>query len=358
MMSAGDGSPSTPSGGSGGGGGGRARRASFSPTGQSLTTLFERTPTKQANNQAVGQTAFPGPIATAAANAQKRRRMSISTLGLSGSSPTAQTSPFSASTSASASAASRRESMSSAGTTMSAVSDDNAIEDGDAAVTPAASTNTPFTRRMSFGARALRDARGGAGSGKHLLISLGFWGGGGGGGVLSLFHEQVGANRVGCHRRIQLDRVCSFSGRTGFFYWNLSFFRYHRCCWRGCDGRRCGSHSSANSSRYRQPSSPSSSASSCSQDSCSTGSFPGTYPQRRFLHGLKVSSSIVIVDGAVRVDWSDSGDGTLGVYIYMCLDLCIICCFSSTYSVCLMFPPCHAYEYNLTPDPLTKKKID
>ncbi len=126
----------------------RDRRASFSP-GQTLTNLFGRSPTR-----ASPASGFSGPIATAAAaNAQQRgRRMSISTLGLSGS-PT-QTSPF-------APGASRRESMSSAGTA-SANTDESAIEDGDSPVT---APNSPLARRMSYGARALRDVRGGYGGG-------------------------------------------------------------------------------------------------------------------------------------------------------------------------------------------------
>ncbi len=131
----------------------RDRRASYSP-GQPFTTLFGRSPTNSAPKPPTGTAAFPGPIATAAAAAQahKQRRMSISTLGLSGCSPT-QTSPFGGS------GASRRESMSSAstaGSSPAAVVDENAIEEGDA---PGPSPTTPFARRMSFGAKALRDVR-------------------------------------------------------------------------------------------------------------------------------------------------------------------------------------------------------
>ena len=123
------------------------RRASFSP-GQPLAGFFGRSPSR-----ATATSAFPGPITTAAANAQSRRRMSISTLGLSGNSPT-QTSPF-------ASAASRRASISSAGTG-STYLDESVIEEGDG---PVVSPTTPLARRMSFGAKALREVRTGVGSG-------------------------------------------------------------------------------------------------------------------------------------------------------------------------------------------------
>ena len=124
-----------------------ARRASFAP-GQKLSELFGRSPGSS------GIPSYPGPIAAAAANAQahQRRRMSISTLGLSGS-PT-QTSPF-------GSLRGRQESCSST-TSGSPGADESAIEEGDAG--PNSSPTTPFARRMSFGARALRDARGGAGN--------------------------------------------------------------------------------------------------------------------------------------------------------------------------------------------------
>ncbi|KAI9859602.1 MAG: hypothetical protein M1813_006533 [Trichoglossum hirsutum] len=127
------------------------RRASFSP-GQTFSELFARTPSTSSGN---ATSAYPGPITSAAANAQaqNRRRMSLTTLGLSGTSPT-QTSPFRA----------RRESNTSIGSTSStgtATLDENVIEEGDATGPPPAS---PFVRRMSFGARALRDVRAGNGN--------------------------------------------------------------------------------------------------------------------------------------------------------------------------------------------------
>ena len=123
------------------------RRASYAP-GQKLTDFFGRQPPN--NNTAGAISAYPGPIVAAAANAQahQRRRMSISTLGLSGS-PN-QTSPFAVKQ--------RQNSMSSNGSG-SPSTDESAIDESGDAANPAPST--PFARRMSFGARAMRDVRGG-----------------------------------------------------------------------------------------------------------------------------------------------------------------------------------------------------
>ena len=122
-----------------------ARRASFAP-GQKLTEFFGRQPP---NSTASGTPAYPGPIA-AAAQANQRRRMSVTTLGLSGS-PN-QTSPFGLRP--------RQNSSSSNGS--GSPPDESAIdESGDAASPPGSS---PFARRMSFGARAMRDVRGGTGT--------------------------------------------------------------------------------------------------------------------------------------------------------------------------------------------------
>lgn len=115
----------------------RARRGSF--TTQTFNNIFGRS-----NSTSGSPTApFPGtgPITTAAAQDQ-RRRMSISTLGLSGSSPT-QTTPFTFGP--------RRGSFS---TDRSDSIDESAIDDDDG---PSRSVpTTPFARRMSFGAQALR----------------------------------------------------------------------------------------------------------------------------------------------------------------------------------------------------------
>jgi hypothetical protein len=117
------------------------RRSSI--TSQTFQELFGRN-----NSIGGGQnttSAYPGPITSAAAQAQ-RRRLSLTTIGLSGS-PN-QTSPFSA-------VRSRAESVSSAN---SGSVDESPFEDDPG---PSASSvpNTPFARRLSFGARALRDVR-------------------------------------------------------------------------------------------------------------------------------------------------------------------------------------------------------
>ncbi|KAL8707901.1 MAG: hypothetical protein Q9220_007121 [cf. Caloplaca sp. 1 TL-2023] len=121
-----------------------ARRSSFSP-GQ----LFGRGPATSSS----ATTPYPTPIATAAASAQvqQRRRLSITSLGLSGS-PT-QTSAF---------ARARQGSLSSGASNTTSI-DENAIEEGDAPPLSASPTS-PFARRMSSGARALRDVRTGSGN--------------------------------------------------------------------------------------------------------------------------------------------------------------------------------------------------
>ncbi|KAI9674659.1 MAG: hypothetical protein M1817_001562 [Caeruleum heppii] len=147
------------------------RRSSFTPN-QSLSNLFTR-PTSNANSGATS--AFPSTIASAAANAQTRRRMSISTLGLSGTSPT-QTSPFSAGAGNGSQAyyGGRRESGSSGSSGSPSLIDENVIEEGDASTSssaPASTPTTPFARRISFGARALRDVRTGNGNGEGFSWS-------------------------------------------------------------------------------------------------------------------------------------------------------------------------------------------
>jgi hypothetical protein len=116
----------------------RARRGSF--TTQTFNNIFGRS-----NSTSGSPTApFPGPgAATTAAAQDQRRRMSISTLGLSGSSPT-QTTPFTFGP--------RRGSVS---TDRSDSIDESAIDDDDGPGARSVPT-TPFTRRMSFGAQALR----------------------------------------------------------------------------------------------------------------------------------------------------------------------------------------------------------
>lgn len=97
--------------------------------------------------------AFPGPLSSAAMNDQ-RRRLSITTLGLSGTSPT---------TTASA-AFLRRASLS----TNSDSIDENAVEDDDIRDRGAPTPGTPFARRMSFGAsQAMRGIRAGTSPGSN-----------------------------------------------------------------------------------------------------------------------------------------------------------------------------------------------
>jgi hypothetical protein len=130
-------------------GAGDRRRASV--TAQTFQDLFGR-PNGYSGQQGAAQGAS-GPITTAAANAQ-RRRLSLTTIGL-GASPS-QTSPF-------LNQRTRTESISSAN---SGSVDESPFEDDYAPSTSATSSNpaTPFARRLSFGARALRDVRQSSGS--------------------------------------------------------------------------------------------------------------------------------------------------------------------------------------------------
>ncbi|KAK3335761.1 hypothetical protein B0T19DRAFT_17600 [Cercophora scortea] len=121
----------------------RSQQRRGSVTSSALSSLLRSNSLSQ--NQG---TPFPGPLTTAALNEQ-RRRLSISTLGLSGTSPTSTT-PFAA----------RRASLS----TNSDSIDENAVEEDDAVRT---APTTPFTRRMSFGAQAMRGMRGGTSPGNN-----------------------------------------------------------------------------------------------------------------------------------------------------------------------------------------------
>ncbi|KAL5393900.1 hypothetical protein PMIN06_008175 [Paraphaeosphaeria minitans] len=112
------------------------RRASV--TGQTFRDIFGQ------SSAPVQSQPYPGPITTAAVNAQ-RRRLSLTTIGLSAS-PN-QSSPFQTRP--------RTESLSSAN---SGSVDESPFEDDPM---PSANSNpaTPFARRLSFGARAMRDVR-------------------------------------------------------------------------------------------------------------------------------------------------------------------------------------------------------
>ncbi|RQM07275.1 hypothetical protein DH86_00000973 [Scytalidium sp. 3C] len=118
----------------------RPRRGSF--TTQTFGNIFGRS---NSTSGSPPTAPFPGSVTIAAGQEQNRRRMSISTLGLSGTSPS-QISPFPF--------GGRRSSISTAG---SDSIDENAIDDEEG---PARSNpTTPFVRRMSFGAQALMNAR-------------------------------------------------------------------------------------------------------------------------------------------------------------------------------------------------------
>ncbi|TLD10797.1 hypothetical protein PgNI_06244 [Pyricularia grisea] len=121
----------------------RNRRASVSST--AFTNLFQRS-----NSTSAGTPALPGPIATAMND--QRRRLSVSTIGLSGTSPTNMATPFGL----------RRGSLSTNG---SESIDESAIdEDEVGAPNSRTAPATPFTRRMSFGTQAMRSMRNGRGT--------------------------------------------------------------------------------------------------------------------------------------------------------------------------------------------------
>ncbi|KAJ4338974.1 hypothetical protein N0V95_007919 [Ascochyta clinopodiicola] len=126
------------------------RRASI--TGQTFHDLFGRQGSY--SGQQGGRPAMSGPITTAAVNAQQRR-LSLTTIGLSAS--PGQTSPFLSNP------RTRTESLSSVN---SGSVDESPFEDDYApsASAPGSNPATPFARRLSFGARALRDVRQGSGS--------------------------------------------------------------------------------------------------------------------------------------------------------------------------------------------------
>ncbi|KAJ6445838.1 Mg2+ transporter protein, CorA-like protein [Purpureocillium lavendulum] len=120
--------------GSGGGGPPPHRRSSI--TQAALSNLFQRAPSNGGNGSS-----FP---ASGSLNDPRGRRLSVTTIGLSGTSPT-NTSSFV-----------RRGSMS----TNSDSIDESAIEEEDMpGGTARTAPNTPFVRRMSFGQSAMRGYR-------------------------------------------------------------------------------------------------------------------------------------------------------------------------------------------------------
>lgn len=118
----------------------RARRSSI--TAATFGSLFAR------SNSTAGTQPFP-----AAANQDQRRRMSISTVGLSGTSPTNPV-PFGF--------GGRRGSVS---TERSDSVDESAIDDDESSAR--SNPTTPFARRMSFGTPALRSRNGNASPGSN-----------------------------------------------------------------------------------------------------------------------------------------------------------------------------------------------
>ncbi|KAI2814832.1 hypothetical protein CBS63078_10522 [Aspergillus niger] len=125
----------------------RQRRASLA-SGISFSDYLSRSGSQGAAG------APPGSMANAVAGSQPNqgRRLSITTLGLSGS-PT-QTSPFGP-------RHIRHGSISSSVGSNSANLEEAVVEDNENGP-PNATPSSPFTRRLSFGAQALRDARGGS----------------------------------------------------------------------------------------------------------------------------------------------------------------------------------------------------
>ncbi|KAK7743432.1 hypothetical protein SLS62_010576 [Diatrype stigma] len=99
-----------------------------------LSNLFQR------SNSTSAGSVQARDMATAAAARDQRRRLSVTTLGLSGTSPQSATSTFGL----------RRGSVS---TTASESIDENAVDDEE---TAKAIPNTPYSRHLSFGAQAMQ----------------------------------------------------------------------------------------------------------------------------------------------------------------------------------------------------------
>lgn len=130
-------SSDNPPNGPGGGGGAGPRRSSI--TQAALSNLFSRGPS-------ANTCSFPGPVSEA-----QRRRLSVTTIGLSAAPPAS-----------SGTLGIRRGSMS----TNSDSIDENAVEDDDLPAGSARTTpTTPYVRHMSFGASAMRGYRPGGSPG-------------------------------------------------------------------------------------------------------------------------------------------------------------------------------------------------
>ncbi|KAI9700562.1 MAG: hypothetical protein M1820_006716 [Bogoriella megaspora] len=153
------------------------RRSSFA--GQTFADLFGTTNRSPSSSSPPSNSPFTGPITSAAAQAQ-RRRLSLTTVGLNACQPNSQASPFGPPPTTSGGNRTRDGSFSS-GT--SGTLDESAVEDSEGPPQPSAG-NPPatFARRMSFGARALRDSRTGSSGGSGGVGGGGAAEGGGGGG--------------------------------------------------------------------------------------------------------------------------------------------------------------------------------
>ncbi|KYK55554.1 hypothetical protein DCS_07517 [Drechmeria coniospora] len=132
-----------PNGPGGGGGPGPAANRRGSITQAAFSNLFQRAPS-------ISSASYPGPI-NSSLNDPQRRRLSVTTIGLSGTSPT-NTAGFGM----------RRGSMS----TNSDSIDENAVDDDDLPLSGIRTTpTTPFVRRMSLGQSAMRGYRPGGSPG-------------------------------------------------------------------------------------------------------------------------------------------------------------------------------------------------
>ncbi|KAI0391127.1 hypothetical protein F5Y17DRAFT_24578 [Xylariaceae sp. FL0594] len=117
-----------------------------SVTSAAFSNLFQRSNSTSANNAANGSGRRSSVSAVAAQD--QRRRLSINTLGLSGASPPSATTPFGL----------RRGSIS---TNNSDSIDECAVDDDEP---PKVVPTSPFVRRTSFGAQAMRNIRAGQAS--------------------------------------------------------------------------------------------------------------------------------------------------------------------------------------------------
>ncbi|KAI1358610.1 hypothetical protein F5Y08DRAFT_110684 [Xylaria arbuscula] len=126
---------------------GHSQERRGSVTSAAFSNLFHRSNSVSAASNGNGGAARESVSAAAARD--QRRRLSVTTLGLSGSSPSSATAPFSNI---------RRGSIS---TNYSDSIDENAIDDDEPAKAPGTS---PFARRTSFGAQAMRNMRNGQSS--------------------------------------------------------------------------------------------------------------------------------------------------------------------------------------------------